>query len=342
MTTTAGLDVGGAHLKVALTEAGSVVAVSVFACPLWQGMDKLDAALLEASPLLIRARRLAVTMTGELSDLFDDRPTGVAALVDRVNRDFLGDASFWMGVKGFGTAEEAKQNPADVGSTNFLTTAAAIASRIPDALLVDFGSTTADIIPIRAGQPCPHGLTDADRLASGELVYTGFTRSAVMGVTASGIFKGRQQGLAREYLATMADVRRILGELPDGIDVHATADGRGKSREESVARLARMFGRDAADGSLAEWRQAASVIAEAQMLSLAEGANTVIARSALATSAPVVSAGIGADAVAALALRLGRTHLTFGEVIDAYPDWRTAATHSAPAVAVALLSERTM
>ena len=45
MAVTAGYDVGGAHLKVALSEAGRVVAVEQVACPLWQGLDRLDAAL---------------------------------------------------------------------------------------------------------------------------------------------------------------------------------------------------------------------------------------------------------------------------------------------------------
>ena len=45
MTITAGLDVGGAHLKVALAEDGRIVAVRQIACPLWQGFDQLEAAL---------------------------------------------------------------------------------------------------------------------------------------------------------------------------------------------------------------------------------------------------------------------------------------------------------
>lgn len=337
MTTTAGLDVGGAHLKVALVEDGRAVAVEPFLCPLWQGLDKLDGALSAARPLLARASRFGVTMTGELSDLFADRSSGVATLVDRLAAELGGGTRFWMGPKGFGSADEARRNPTDAGSTNFLATAAVIAMRCPDALLIDFGSTTADIIPVRNARPVPCGLTDADRLATGELVYTGLTRTAVMGVTTTGVFKGRRQGLAREYLAAMADVRRILGTLPDGLDLHATADGRGKSVDESIARLARMFGRDAADGSVEEWQRAAWTIAEAQMQSLAEGVQDVLGHTPLPASAPVITAGIGADAVAALALRLGRESLAFGELVDAAPECRLAATHAAPAVAIALL-----
>ena len=155
MTTTAGLDVGGAHLKVALVEAGRTVAVSQFLCPLWQGLDKLDAALSAAQPLLSRADHFGVTMTGELSDLFSDRKSGVETLVGRIDRELGSRARFWMGQRGFGSAEEARRHHADVGSTNFLATAAFVATHVADALLIDFGSTTADIVPIVASEAAP-------------------------------------------------------------------------------------------------------------------------------------------------------------------------------------------
>jgi probable H4MPT-linked C1 transfer pathway protein len=339
MTLTAGLDMGGAHLKVALAEAGRVVSVRQFACPLWQGLDKLDAALAEAKPLLAQASRFAVTMTGELSDLFPDRETGVATLVGRITAEVGGNVRFWMGPRGFGDANAARQNHRDVGSTNFLATATLVGRRLGEALLIDFGSTTADIIPVKAGKPVPRGFTDAERQVSGELVYTGYTRTAVMGVATRAPFQGQWVGLAREYLATMADVRRILGVPLDGIDLHATADGRGKSLAESVTRLARMLGRDAQDGSDDDWRIAAAWLREAQLGSVVEGAFQVLSTCGLAQDAPVIAAGIGAPDAAAAALRLDRRSIGFGELACASVGCRIAATHSAPAVAVALLLE---
>lgn len=337
MTITAGLDVGGAHLKAALVDGGSILAVTQIACPLWQGLDKLDAALAETRPLLSRASRYAVTMTGELSDLFADRKTGVETLIAIMERECGTATRYWMGQRGFGTADAARRHHTDVGSTNFLATAALTGQRLTDALVIDFGSTTADIIPVRAGKPVPRGLTDPDRLASGELVYTGLTRTAVMGVATRATFKGRPQTLAREYLATMADVRRILGALPDDVDQHATADGRGKSVEESIARFARMFGHDAADGTLEEWRQAAEGIREAQLASIIEGCRDVLTASSLPKAAPVVAAGIGTGEVEVIAGKLKRPCNTFGDIAGAGDACRLAATRFAPAVAVALL-----
>jgi probable H4MPT-linked C1 transfer pathway protein len=340
MTFTAGLDVGGAHLKVALAENGHVTAVRQIACPLWQGLDRLDAALAEARPLLDAASHFAVTMTGELSDLFPDRETGVATRVSRLSQELGPDVRFWMGRRGFGTASEARLHHTSAGSTNFLASATLIGEKLRDALLIDFGSTTADIVSVKDGVPVPRGLVDAERQATGELVYTGFTRTAVMAVASRAPFRGQWVSLAREYLATMADVRRILDierHLAD-FDQHATADGKGKSELESVTRLARMLGRDGIEATIEEWRGAAASIREEQLRSLHDGVHQVLSHATLSSEAPVVVAGIGASDAATVALRCGRSCIAFGDLVEADDAYRVWATACAPAVAVALLS----
>jgi probable H4MPT-linked C1 transfer pathway protein len=330
--------VGGAHLKVALADNGTIVAVEQYVCPLWQGFEKLSYALQSASSLLNRGNKFAVTMTGELSDLFPDRKTGVETLVQHLAKVLGPQIAFWAGQHGFANVETALAHHRDVGSTNFLATATLLASRLPHALLVDFGSTTTDIIPIRNGKPAPRGLTDAERLTTGELVYTGLTRTSVASVTNRAPFKGQWVALAREYFATMADVRRILGELPDGVDLHATADGKGKTYQESVSRFARLVGRDGADGTADEWRIASAFVREQQLQSIYDGVLQVLSANPLPLQAPVVTAGIGADTASVIALRLGRNPFTFGSLLNVSPALRLAATHSAPAVAVALLA----
>lgn len=337
MTITAGLDVGGAHLKVALAEDGRIVAVRQIACPLWQGFDQLEAALAAAAPLTAAASRHAVTMTGELSDLFTDRAAGVEALVDRLTDAFGPATRFWMGRRGFGSAEEACRYHADVGSTNFLATASLVGHHRRAALVIDMGSTTVDIIPVIEGRPVPRGLTDAERLASGELVYTGLTRTSVMAMATEAPFKGRWQRLVREHYANAADVRRILGTLPEGVDEHATADGRGKSLAESIGRFARVFGRDAADGSIEDWRAAARFIAERQLASIVEGAHQVLTGAPLPEGSPVIAAGTGAELIAGVASRLGRPWIAFADLIGTANDCRAWATRCAPAVAIGLL-----
>lgn len=339
MSVRAGLDVGGAHLKVACAENGRLTAIRQIPCPLWMGLHHLDAALQNAAPLLADAECVAITMTGELSDIFPDRTTGVEAIVARLTQELGSKARFWIGRRGLGSAEDARSHPRDAGSTNFLASAALSGHREPDALLIDFGSTTADIIPIRNGTPSPTGLTDAIRQTTGELVYTGYTRTAVMAVTGLAPFQGQWVTLAREYLATMADVRRILGEDLTGIDQHATADGKDRSIASSTARLARMLGRDADEGSPGDWQAAAAYIREKQIRSIHDGAMQVLSKAALPGSAPVIAAGIGARDVADIAARLGRTVVSFADLAGAAGDLAFWATACAPAASLALIPD---
>jgi probable H4MPT-linked C1 transfer pathway protein len=339
MAVTAGYDLGGAHLKVALAESGRILAVEQIACPLWQGLERLDAAFAAARPLIARAEHHAATMTAELCELFPDRKTGVLTLVDRLESLFGADVRIWMGPLGFGSARAARLETAAVASTNFLGTAELVAQRAGDGLLVDLGSTTTDIIPIAAGRPRPRGLTDGDRLTTGELIYTGLTRTDVSAVAHEGVLQGHKHRLAAGNFATMADVRRILGALPDDVDQHATADRRGTSLEESLARFARCFGRDRADARLADWREAARAIADQQVGEIRAAIAEVLVATPLRDGAPVIAAGIGAPLIAPLAAELGRPCRLFGDLVEASDDCRIWATRCAPAVAVALLAE---
>ena len=153
-------------------------------------------------------------MTGELCELFATRHDGVVALTRHLAQRLGPGTRFYMGLKGFGDAAAATADTASVASVNFVATAVTVAKVRPKALLIDMGSTTTDIIACDR----PQGLTDGERLQTGELVYTGFTRTAVPSITSRGILAGQWQGLARDTFATMADVRRVLGELPDDVD----------------------------------------------------------------------------------------------------------------------------
>lgn len=340
MAVTAGYDVGGAHLKVALAENGRILAAQQVACPLWQGLDRLDQAFARAARLGGQAQRHAATMTGELCELFPDRATGVVSLVDRLVALLGPETLIWMGPRGFGSPAAAKQQPASVASMNFLASAVLIARRLGEALLIDMGSTTTDIIPVVAGHPCPRGLTDGERLATGELVYSGLTRTDVTGITHKAVLHDRRQRLAAGNFATMADVRRVLGSLPDDVDQHGTADGRGISVEESLARLARAFGRDSAEAAREDWQAAARAIAQTQMAAIRCACEEVLTATPVAKTAPVVAAGIGAPQIAPLAAELGRPCRDFGDLIEAADaDCRLWATRCAPAAAVALLAE---
>lgn len=330
MGTIIGWDVGGAHLKAARAEDGQVIGVVQLPCPLWLGLDRLRAALAEAAAQLGAADRHAATMTGELADVFASRAEGVgaitAALAAAVGTDRL---AIWAGPDGFIPPDRVQTHVACIASANWHATASLAARAAPDALLVDIGSTTTDLVPIVRGRLAARGGSDAERLACGELVYTGITRSFVMALAERVPFAGAWTPLACEYFASAADVYRVLDELPDGADLLPAADGRAKTVAASMARLARMVGRDAADAPPAAWRALAAFLAEAQLRRIADATALVLSRARLPEDAPVLGCGAGEYLACRLAARLGRRY-------RALFDDPTAAT-CAPAVAMALL-----
>jgi probable H4MPT-linked C1 transfer pathway protein len=333
----AGFDIGGAHLKVARAEAGRIVEAATIAMPLWQGLERLASALEAAAPVHAGAALNAFTMTGELSDVFPTREVGVRVLIEQIARHFpTGDRLVYAGRSGFVGLERAAGLAMDVASANWHATASLVAGRIADALFVDMGSTTTDIIPVKGGAVVNSGYTDAERLLSGELVYQGFTRTFLFGAASSAPVRGRLSPLMNEYFASMADAHRILGMLDERDDRHPSADGKEKTVAGSIARLARMVGRDAADLGVAEWHDVALWFSERQLRKIHDAAFLV--SESILRDAPVVGAGTGRPQVRRLAERMGRPFVDFAEIIPAEDLVRSEASSAAPAAAVALLA----
>jgi probable H4MPT-linked C1 transfer pathway protein len=159
------------------------------------------------------------------------------------------------------------------------------------------------------------------------------TRSFVMSMASRAPFRGAWTPLMNEYFASSADVHRILGDLPDGADKMATADGREKSVEASRARLARMIGRETDEGAASEWDGLAAWFAEAQARQIADAVSLRLSRNDVPIAAPVVAAGVGEGVAGEVARRLRRSCVGFSSLIAAPAE----ASHCAPAVAVALL-----
>lgn len=339
MTTVIGWDIGGVHLKAARVRSGRLDKVVQLAAPLRGGVELLAAAFGRARAELGEADRHVATMTGELADTFASRAQGVESLALLAARA-LGRAplSFYAGPAGYVSPADAHRHAARVASANWHACAAFVASRRRDALLIDTGSTTTDVVAVIDGNVAARGYSDCERLAAGELVYTGLVRSFLMAEAQRVPFRGVWTTLLAENFATMADVHRILGTLPPGADMMSAADGREKTRQASLARLARMIGADAQDVGDAGVAALARWFAEVQVRRVTDGAMLVASAHALPSHAPVVAAGAGAGVVREVARRLGRGHVAFDDLVDAAPEARAAAAQCAPAAALALLN----
>ncbi len=339
MAVVIGWDIGGAHLKAARAENGRIVDVVQVASPLRFGLDRLAQSFAEAKARIGLADRHAVTMTGELADTFASRAEGVTCLTEAAVHE-LSPASItiYAGRAGFVEPSEAVQHVADIASANWFASASLVGKKLGSALFMDMGSTTTDIIPVVDGAVAGCGYSDAERLSSGELIYTGLVRGFLMASTARAPFAGRWTELIKENFANMADVHRVLGTLPEDADQMPTADGRDKTVTASRARLARMVGHDADDADPAAWTALAQWFAEAQIRAVTDGAMLVLSQGRLPADAAVVTAGVGCAVLRRVAQRLGRNTVDFDTVLDAAPDVRAAASASAPAAALAALA----
>lgn len=335
-----GWDVGGAHLKAAAASAsGELLQIWSLACPLWQGIGQLAAAVdAVAADVNLADCRHAVTMTGEMCDLFAHREAGVSAITDWfAARVPVGQLRVYAVDDPLSAPRAPSAN--QVASMNWHASASALATVLPDALLIDVGSTTTDLIRIENGRVCTSGTDDRSRLGSDELVYQGVVRTPVMALAARVPYRGVWQGLAAEYFATTADVHRLCGSLPPAADLQPSADGRGKSVAESAARLARMVGDDVAPGAEAPVLALAQHLAGQQRQRLREAIQRV-ERLRAGRRARVVGAGIGRFLVQQVAAEAGWDYADFGAALALPPSLQASASEHAPAVAMALLGAR--
>ena len=304
-------------------------------------LAELDRAFAEAEAEIGAAPLNAITMTGELCDAFatrDEGVQGVATIAERLLAP--GRTLFYAGRAGFVSPSEVATQATDIASANWHASAALTGMRARQALFIDMGSTTTDIIPIAEGRPASQGFTDAQRLAHGELVYTGLVRTFLMAGPKRVPFAGQWTPLMNEWFANTADIYRILGQLPAGADMMDTADGREKTEAASRARLARMIGRDVGEADDAAWERLAHVFAEAQLREIMDAAALILSRGLLDASAPVVGAGAGRGVIRQLAGRLDRSFIAFDDLIEAIPAARSKACDCAPAAAVALVAAK--
>ena len=329
-----GWDIGGANIKAALVgrpgHAEAIVAERPFA--LWREPHRLTDILIETADRLGPAHAMAVTMTAELADCFATKREGVGFVLDALERAFPSVDKSIYGVDGrFRSVEAARQRPLRVAAANWMASATLAARTFRDALFVDVGSTTTDIIPLAGGRVAARGRSDPARLRSGELVYSGALRTPVSAIVRFVPLRGRRCRVAAEQFAVAADAHVWLGHIEERDYTCETPDGRGRSREEAAARLARMVCADLEMLRPDDITVIAGTVARAQVRQIASGMRQVMRRLGVSASREAVIVGHGAFLARAAALEVG---LAVREPAEP-PDPRPA--FAAPASAVAWL-----
>ena len=339
MTDIIGWDIGGAHLKAAhLNAQGHLVKIYQQPCPLWKGLNQLENSGSLILNQLPKARHV-ITMTGELVDLFEHRDQGVAAIMQTMQQLLTGvELSVFAGSKGILAIEQISNDDYEaIASANWLASASFAAQKIENALFVDIGSTTTDILLLQQGQVCIEGYSDYQRLISQELVYTGIVRTPVMAVAHTAFDNGQAIGLMAEYFATMADVYRLTGELNEAHDQTDTADGGEKTIHASARRLARMIGCDFYEHELARWQAFAQQLRQQQLKKIFLACQQ---RLNCAENPPMVliGAGVGQFLARDVARLLGCGYVDFASLCpELIGTSELSPADCAPAVAVACL-----
>lgn len=308
-----GWDIGGANIKAVRLDRkpGRPEAWRTASLPfeIWRDPQRLGEVLAElgAQLELTSTEALGLTMTAELADVFRTKRQGVDFVCAAVGRAFpdLRVLLLDLSSRGWSPLKAAADRPLDFAANNWMASALYVASRQPDGVLVDVGSTTTDIIPIRAGRVEARGLTDTDRLTHGELVYTGILRTNPNTIVQTVPLHGLPCRVAAELFASMADVHLLLSHIPSEAYSCPTADGRGKTPQEAAERLARLVCADTETLSQGQILGLAAHLHEAQLGQIAEALQQVLSAQAFHGPPLLLPAGSGAFLVRELGHRLG-------------------------------------
>jgi (4-(4-[2-(gamma-L-glutamylamino)ethyl]phenoxymethyl)furan-2-yl)methanamine synthase len=324
-----GLDVGGANTKAVWRDGDERRAISR-PFEVWRDRDELARVLREVvadvAPEPVEA--VALTTTAELSDAFRTKREGVGFVLDAAEAALDGRLLLAFTTAGeLVPLPEARARAHEVAAANWLASALAVAAMYPDALMIDVGSTTTDVVPIAAGRVVAAGRTDLDRLLAGELVYTGALRTNLAAIAPRVPVGGSSCPVASELFAISADVQLILGHLAPSAYTCPTPDGRPATVEFARERVARLVCADAEQIAAEEIDAIAQFLHTKQVSQIEAAVRRV--RGRLEGESPVVPLGAGA-----FLAREAAGHVGLG--VAELP-WGAAEREAAPAAALAEL-----
>jgi probable H4MPT-linked C1 transfer pathway protein len=339
-----GLDIGGANTKVAYvqTREGKIKDVQVLVeyFPIWKNPKSLGQVLQKLKEAVgSKFEAVGVTMTAELSDVYQTKREGVGHILSCVKEVFSDVPVYVLNVNvSLNTLEVALAAPLDVAAANWVATGWLVSQYFENCLVVDVGSTSTSIIPVINGKVAALGRTDLGKLVCGELVYTGSLRTNLAAIVQTVPVKGVVSTVSSELFALSGDVHLILGNISSEQYSCETADGKGTTRKEALTRLARLVCADTEMLTEKELSQIAQYIYEKQVQQIAEGLSQVYkhVKKVAVTKVPILIAGLGKDFLAKKAAEQIKadTIMDLGKLLPG------KVSLAAPAVGVALITAR--
>ncbi len=295
-----GWDIGGVHTKVAALDISDLgerrVRTAFASLAIWREKDRLTGVIRALRQRVAPPEHAiaAVTMTAELADVFATKREGVRYVLRCMVRACPQDRIVVLNTSGaFRPLADAMRHPLDFAATNWLATALWAAATMRTCIVLDIGSTTTDIIPVRHGRVDARGRTDLDRLMCGELVYTGVIRTPVAALVRNVPLRGQRVPVAAEFFAVTGDVYLVLQRISPGDYTGDTPDGRGKTRKDAARRLARMVCADPDQLSMREIVRIAWHVYRTQVTLIARAVRRILRRLGDATPIPILPLGTG-------------------------------------------------
>ncbi len=335
--TVLGWDIGGVNTKAARVAGAVALAARNEPFELQHAPTTLAARLVGLAATLGAdgSETHAITMTAELSQLFRTKRDGVGYILDAISHAFPHARICVYTVDGrFVDLAAAREAPLLVAASNWAATANLVATRISDAILVDVGTTTTDIIPIADSRVAAIGHTDPERLLSGELLYLGAVRTPVEAIAHRVPLHDGLAGVSAESFALSGDIHVWRGELsPEGYTA-PTPDSRPTTRTFAGERIARVVCADRELLDNSDIDRIAAFVADTMIARIAASITRVRERHPHVATA--VIAGHGAFLARAAARRAGLRIATDDLIAAGAPRAAGAET----AFAVALLLER--
>jgi (4-(4-[2-(gamma-L-glutamylamino)ethyl]phenoxymethyl)furan-2-yl)methanamine synthase len=313
-----GLDVGGANTKAAVVDDSQRVEIVSEPFEVWREPAAMAGVIADVVGRFgLDGAPIALTTTAELVDVFATKREGVLHVLEAAQHGLpehrlrvMTTGGELIGVR------EATAAPLRCAGANWMATALLVARSVPDAILVDCGGTTTDVVPIGAGRVAARGRTDVERLLSGELVYTGALRTNIAAVLWHVPVGGEPCPVSAELFSITADAHLLRGNVTPEQCTCTFPDGRGSSPAEVRSRLARVVCADPEQLGDGDLEAIAGAVEEAQIRAIAAALTRVAKRVPAGTG--VVAVGVGAFLARAAAARCGLAVLPDASLLNGH------------------------
>ncbi len=286
-----GCDIGGANLKLAAANGFA----SVMPFRLWEHPDRLAHALDQMLRHAPEFCGLALTMTGEMADCYETREEGVCRILDQVTCVVpAGLVRVYLTSGEWTTASQAARRSWMAASSNWHALAQYCVrfTKNNPGILVDIGSTTTDIIPIKR-KVATKAKSDRQRMEAQQLIYSGVERTPICALLREVTLGDRTCPIMAEFFATTLDAYLWLEKLPADPDCGDTCDQRPRTRRCAKFRLARLIGEDGSTILDSEVDQIAQSVLERQAEHMAKAVEVQRANLSVSKVLQVVLTGHG-------------------------------------------------